>query len=342
MALRLIELYLPTKENIDWLKEKLSEYPIHGLWSERVSEHQNHIQILISSENSGTILDLLENTFSNVDGFRIILLPVEATVPKIEEKKQESENNSKQNKNEDKIIGRGISRQELYTRISTNSKLSGFFVFLVIVSSIVASIGILKDNVAVIIGAMVIAPLLGPNVALALATTLGDLDLLKNSIKSNIAGSLIALIFSIIVGILFNVNPKIPELFSRTQVGMGDVVLALASGSAGALSFTMGLPSALIGVMVAVALLPPLVTFGMLLGSGHYDPALGALLLLSVNIICVNLAGVATFLFQGVRPRTWWEENRAKKSTRIAIFIWTLLLLILILIISYRKIIFLI
>lgn len=101
---------------------------------------------------------------------------------------------------------------------------------------------------------------------MALATTLGDLDLLKNSIKSNIAGSLIALIFSIMVGILFNINPKIPELFSRTQVGMGDVVLALASGSAGALSFTMGLPSALIGVMVAVALLPPLVTFGMLLG----------------------------------------------------------------------------
>lgn len=63
----------------------------------------------------------------------------------------------------------------------------------------------------------------------------------------------------------------------------------------------------------------------------------GALLLLSVNIICVNLAGVATFLFQGVRPRTWWEENRAKKSTRIAIFIWTLLLLILIVIISHLQ-----
>jgi uncharacterized hydrophobic protein (TIGR00341 family) len=337
MALRLIELYLPTKENIDWLKEKLSVYPVHGLWSERVSEHQNHIQILISSEDSGTILDLLENTFSNVDGFRIILLPVEATIPKIEEKKPGSENRSEQNKNEDKKIGIGISRQELYTRISKDSRSSGFFVFLVIVSSIVASIGILKNNVAVIIGAMVIAPLLGPNVALALASTLGDLELLKNSIKSNITGSLIALIFSIIVGMFLEVNPEIPELLSRTRVGMGDVVLALASGSAGALSFTMGLPSALIGVMVAVALLPPLVTFGMLVGSGLHGLALGAFLLLSVNIICVNLAGVATFLFQGVRPRTWWEENRAKKSTRIAISIWTILLLILILIITHLQ-----
>ncbi|NIP31391.1 MAG: TIGR00341 family protein [Candidatus Dadabacteria bacterium] len=333
MAHRLIELYLPTKENIDWLKEKLSEYPVHGMWSERVSEHQYHIQILILSEDSGAILDLLENTFSGVDGFRIILLPVEATVPKIEEKKQESENGAEKNKNEDKKIGRGISRQELYTRISKDSRLTRFFIFLVIVSSTVASIGILKNNVAVIIGAMVIAPLLGPNVALALASTLGDLDLLKNSIKSNIAGISVALVFSILVGILFSVNPDIPELQSRTRVGMGDIVLALASGSAGALSFTMGLPSALIGVMVAVALLPPLVTFGMLVGAGIYELALGALLLLLVNIICVNLAGVATFLFQGVRPRTWWEESRAKKSTTIAISIWTTLLLILILIV---------
>ncbi len=213
---------------------------------------------------------------------------------------------------------------------------------MVIISSIVASIGILNGNIAVIIGAMVIAPLLGPNVALALATTLGDLELLKNCIKSNLTGIIAALIFSLVLGFLLNdrltINTDLkefyPELYSRTQVGMGDIALALASGSAGALSFTMGLPSALIGVMVAVALLPPLVTFGMLIGAGLIEPAIGAVLLLSVNIICVNLAGVATFLFQGVRPRTWWEASRAKRSSRIAILIWTALLLILILIIS--------
>lgn len=345
MALRLIELYLPTKENIDWLKEKLSDYPVHGIWSERVSDHQYHIRMLISPEDSGAILDLLENTFSTVDGFRIILLPVETTIPKIEEKKQEAENDSQKKKNDEIKIGRGISRQELYTRISKDSKLTGFFIFMVIVSSIVASIGILNSNIAVIIGAMVIAPLMGPNVALALATTLGDLDLLKNCIKSNLAGISAALLFSLILGILLRNKLAIdtdlkefyPELYSRTQVGMGDIALALASGSAGALSFTMGLPSALIGVMVAVALLPPLVTFGMLIGAGLIEPAIGAILLLLVNIICVNLAGVGTFLFQGVRPRTWWEASRAKKSSRIAIIIWTVLLLILMIIITQLK-----
>jgi uncharacterized membrane protein len=79
--------------------------------------------------------------------------------------------------------------------------------------------------------------------------------------------------------------------------------------------------------MVAVALLPPLVTFGMLLGAGKLSLARGALLLTAANVICVNLAGVATFVAQGVRPRTWWEADRARRATRNATLVWLLLLL---------------
>jgi len=131
-----------------------------------------------------------------------------------------------------------------------------------------------------------------------------------------------------------HIDPTIPELESRTKVGLGDIVLALASGSAGALSYTMGLPSAIIGVMVAVALLPPAVTFGMLIGSGHVSLGLGALLLLFVNVICVNLSAVATFLFQGVQPLNWGEANKARKSTKFALFLWTSLLILLAILIN--------
>ena len=82
----------------------------------------------------------------------------------------------------------------------------------------------------------------------------------------------------------------------------------------------------LIGVMVAVALLPPLVTFGLLLGGGHPDLAMGALSLFLVNLICVNLAGVATFLAQGIHPTSWWEKDRAVKATRVAATLWIFLL----------------
>jgi uncharacterized membrane protein len=85
--------------------------------------------------------------------------------------------------------------------------------------------------------------------------------------------------------------------------------------------------------MVAVALIPPLVTFGLLVGSAHMNLALRALLLFVTNVICINLAGVVTLLAQNVRPRTWWEEDRAKRAIKIAISLWVFLLLMLVLVI---------
>lgn len=89
--------------------------------------------------------------------------------------------------------------------------------------------------------------------------------------------------------------------------------------------------------MVAVALMPPLVTFGMLLGAGYLNLAVNALFLVITNVICVNLAGVATFFFQGVKPRTWWEAEKAKKSTRTAAILWGVLLIVLSIIILLDK-----
>ncbi len=192
-----------------------------------------------------------------------------------------------------------------------------------------AAIGILRNNVVFIIGAMVIAPVLGPNVALSLGTTLGDVHLTRKAVSTIGVGITAALVFSALIGIIYEINPEIPELISRTEVNMGDILLALAAGSAAALSMTTGLFTALIGVMVAVALLPPLVTLGMLVGAGQWDLAQGALLLFLVNLICVNLAGVVTFLARGIRPLSWWEAKRAKKATRLAIVLWSSLLAIL-------------
>ena len=147
--------------------------------------------------------------------------------------------------------------------------------------------------------------------------------------KANLIGILIALGLSILVGFLVRIDPSVPELLARTKVGLGDILLALASGGAGALAFTTGVGASLIGVMVAVALLPPLVTTGLMLGSSHFDLALSAFMLLAVNVICVNLSGVLTFLLQRVRPNTWWEADKARRATRRAIAIWTALLLLL-------------
>jgi uncharacterized hydrophobic protein (TIGR00341 family) len=133
-----------------------------------------------------------------------------------------------------------------------------------------------------------------------------------------------------LIGWSFPIDVTVPAIQSRTQVSGGDIILALSAGCAGVLAFTTGAPSALIGVMVAVALLPPFAAFGLLLASGEFEAAGRALLLVATNVICVNLAGVLTFFVQGVRPRSWWEAEKAKRATRVAIGVWSCLLLVLI------------
>ncbi|MGI9553634.1 MAG: TIGR00341 family protein, partial [Thermodesulfobacteriota bacterium] len=158
MALRLIELYLPTSVDIPKLREQLVEFPVLAMWEDEKSDTINQLKIMLDSGDSGSVLDYLEKRFSSVKGFRIVLLPVEATLPRIEAKKTKTTDNNHEKKREFKI-GKGLSREELYNDISQSAGISGFFLFLVVLSTLVASVGILKDNVAVIIGAMVIAPL---------------------------------------------------------------------------------------------------------------------------------------------------------------------------------------
>jgi len=154
-------------------------------------------------------------------------------------------------------------------------------------------------------------PLLGPNMGMTLAVTLGDSALAKRAFKTTLAGIAVALTIALVLGWFAEVEITNPEIASRLHVSYADFVLALASGAVGALSFTSGAPWSLIGVMVAVALLPPLMVFGLLVGSSHFQASLGALLLLMSNVVCVNISGVAMFLFQGVRPNRWWGAEKA-------------------------------
>jgi uncharacterized hydrophobic protein (TIGR00341 family) len=336
MPLRLLEMVLPENQ-IKTVQELLAERPVVDVWYDRLSDTQTLVKILVSTEETEPLIDLFEQNFSIESGFRIILLPVAASVPRVEEPEEKpAEKANEKPPMEEKSPAR-VSREELYTQIAATSKLSLSFFIMVVLSAIVTAIGLLNNNVAVVIGAMVIAPLLGPNMSLALATTLGDMDLARKSLKTNLAGILTGLILCLILGFLLTVDPGNPQIAPRTHIGLIDLIVALASGIAGALAFTTGAPTSLIGVMVAVALMPPLVTLGLMLGSNNFLLALGSLWLLLTNIICVNLAGVITFWVQGVRPTTWWEANIAKKATSISIIISAALLIILISIIFLSK-----
>ena len=325
MALRLIEMVLKEKDSGE-VRELLKEHKVLEHRQIRLPDGEVLVRILLDAEQIEAVLDVLENRYTAEEGNRVVILPVEATLPRAQaEPEPEPDATPEQAPAEEKPPQR-IGREELYEDIKDAARWSRVYLAMVVLSTIVAAIGLYYSSVAIIIGAMVIAPLLGPNMAMALATTLGDLPLLWRALKTSLAGIGTTMALSVVLGVLLQVNPASPEVASRNGVALGDVAVALASGAAGALAFTTGVSATLIGVMVAVALLPPLVTFGLLLGGGHLAMATGALSLFLMNLICVNLAGVTTFLVQGIRPATWWEKDRAVKATRIALVLWAALL----------------
>jgi uncharacterized hydrophobic protein (TIGR00341 family) len=334
MALRLIELIIPEDQS-KYVQELLKDYQEVGVWYENLLENKILVRVLLQAEHTEKVMDIFEQNFSIFDDFRIMLFPIEASLPRPEPQEETpppSEAESTPEQPEESNADR-ISREELYADIADSAKITKVFFIMVALSSVVAAIGLLRGNVAVIIGAMVIAPLIGPNVALSLATTLGDIDLSRNALKTNIAGILVTLLISVAIGSIFHIDPASPEIASRTAVGIGDIILALSAGCAGALAFTTGISTILIGVIIAVALLPPLVTCGMLFGAGYWDQSFNAMILSIINVISINLAGVVTFLLQGIKPVTWWEAGRAKKATRRAISIWVSLLILLVIVI---------
>jgi uncharacterized hydrophobic protein (TIGR00341 family) len=283
------------------------------------------VRLLVTDERLQLTLDTLQSVLGAQPTARIMVLAVETSLPKPAEEIRKEKKPAT------------AAREALYEGVQKNARLDRNYVVLVILSTVVAAIGLIENSVAVVIGAMVIAPLLGPNLALSLGTALGDISLMRKSAKTLFVGILLAVAFSAGIGFIWPHDFTSQELMSRTDAGLDSVALALASGAAAALSLTTGLSSVLVGVMVAVALLPPATTLGLMLGIGNTNLAMGAGLLLAVNIVCVNLASKIAFLIKDIHPRTWVEKERAKRAMVIYILAWLVALSILILVIVARR-----
>lgn len=176
MALRLIEVFLPVEHGTR-LQESLSKAGVVAHWTEQLSEQQILVRVLLQVENTESFLDALVENLSGAD-FRAVMVPVEATIPRLEPEKDQQAKAAPETTEEagkEAAPSARISRDELYQQVNEGAQLTRIFVVLVALSAVVAAVGIDYNNITVVIGAMVIAPLLGPNVALALATALGGI-----------------------------------------------------------------------------------------------------------------------------------------------------------------------
>lgn len=313
--------------HLDTIKSLAAQYELVDFWHSATDEAGRcSMHMLVQLENRQRLMDSLQGILSASEDSRVFMYTPEVIWPMpIKEPQDEKPAGST-----------SATREELYKELEKSAHINGNFILMDILSTIVVAIGLIENNVAVVIGAMVIAPLLGPNLALALGAALGDRELMGRALVTNLAGVSIAFVLCGLLGLVWTGSLDSAELLARTNVGLDGVLLALASGLAAALSLTTGLSSVLVGVMVAVALLPPTATAGIMLGAGNYELASGALLLLAVNVVCVNLSAKLVFLFKGVRPRTWIEKKQARQSYVLFMLVWIITLVVLIAVIYIK------
>lgn len=171
------------------------------------------------------------------------------------------------------------------------------FGFLLIMSVLIATLGLANNQPAAVIAAMVVAPLMTPVLGIACAATLGLVAQAKRLLLIVIAASLFAVALGWAVSASLVVNDLTPEELSRTAPRLRDLVIALAAGSAGMYSVVRkDLSGVVPGVAIAVALVPPLATVGIVLELHEWSLARGAALLYAMNVTAIVVAAIVVLL----------------------------------------------
>ncbi|MEF8782658.1 MAG: TIGR00341 family protein [Haloarculaceae archaeon] len=223
-----------------------------------------------------------------------------------------------------------IAREELTAAADSLAPSTRTYVIMTVVSALIATAGLLLDSPAVVVGSMVIAPLVGPAMAASVGTVVNDQDLFSRGVRLQIGGLLLAVAtaaaFAVLVRYTNLVPPladitTIPEIRERVAPDFLSLVVALGAGAAGVVSLTSGVSTALVGVMIAVALIPPAATVGIGLAWGAPLVSLGSGVLLLVNVLSINLAALVVLWYTGYRPEHWFREGDARSATlkRVAV-----------------------
>ncbi|MBN1304882.1 MAG: TIGR00341 family protein [Anaerolineales bacterium] len=207
-------------------------------------------------------------------------------------------------------------RAEVHVQVREDSLPDFDYFLMVLLSSTIATLGLLTNSAAVIIGAMLVAPLMSPIIGLGLSSITGDTKLLRNASIGLIRGALLAVLISIIFTwgnnhLPFITMQELPaEVLARTRPSPIDLTIALAGGIAAAFALAQpGLSAALPGVAIATALMPPLCTVGVGIAMGRWDVAGGAFLLFITNTVAIASASMLVFFALGFSPKRKQDER---------------------------------
>jgi len=279
-------------------------------------EYTAVVHFPLPTEAVEDVLDSLQSVGLSEDAYTVVLSAETVISRRFDQLKERYEN-------EETSSSDRIAREELVARAEDLAPSRVTYAVLTVVSTVIATAGLLLDSPATVVGSMVIAPLLGPAMSASVGTVVDDDDLFARGIRLQIAGVFLSIagaaVFAFFVKTTHVVPPgldvlSLAEVRERLRPDFLSLVVALGAGVAGVYSLMTGVSSALVGVAIAVALIPPAATVGIGIAWGVPTLAVGSAILVGVNVLSINLAALLVLWYSGYRPKRFFEVGEARAA----------------------------
>ncbi|MFD1563160.1 TIGR00341 family protein [Haloarchaeobius amylolyticus] len=316
--MRLVQLTVPTGKRqaiLETLDKRKIDYVVTDEKSSR--EYTAVVYFPLPDAAVEPVLDEIQETGIDEDAYTVVVDAETVVSRRFQALREEYEDGD--------VGSDRISRQELQAEADDLTPSLPVYVVMTIISAVVATAGLLLDSPAVVVGSMVIAPLIGPALGASVGTVVDDEELFTESVTYQIIGVVVAIaaaaIFAVLVRSMNIVPPdlvlsSVGEISERLAPDLLSLVIALGAGIAGVVSIATGTSVALVGVMIAAALIPPAGVAGITLAWGQPTAAIGATVLVLVNLLSVDLAGLLTLWYVGYRPENLFALGETEQRVR--------------------------
>jgi len=313
---RLVQITIPTGKReavLKTLDDAGVDYVVVDETSGR--EFAAIVHFPLPTEAVGPVLESLRDAGLDEDGYTIVVNARTVISRRFDELQEQYA---------EEVDEDHIARDELHAEAQDLLPSLGTYLMLVVISAIVATAGLLLDSPAIVVGSMVIAPALGPALATNIGVVIQDNELSRTGLKMQIIGFgaaiLAATAFAWLARTAYLVPPgldvaTISQVQGQLSPNFLSLAVALGAGAAGALSLSGGVATAIVGVMIAAALIPPMAAVGLGIAWALPEVIVGAGVLVVVNALAINLATLVVFWLENYRPKNWFDLRDARTDT---------------------------
>ncbi len=209
-----------------------------------------------------------------------------------------------------RVVIAGVHHEEVVATVREDAGWSSHFAFMTLMSAGIAVLGLLLSSPAVVIGAMLISPLMGPIIGLGFALATFDSVEMQRAIKALVLGVALAIAFCALVVILSPLRTLTDEIAARTRPNLFDLLVALFSGLAGTYAMIRGRHGTIVGVAIATALMPPIAVIGYGLATQNWAVVGGSSLLFFTNLMTIAAAAAVLARVYGFAPNLSPHQSR--------------------------------